>query len=155
MNIMTFKTSKIVCVVAVVMAGFMQFGAFAQSTTQTECPPAAMSQGTSTNIGTFYAMAKMTNGLGTFWVTPPANTQSGTFSDASGFQAPYSSSVIVTRRNDGHMWFATNNNSITFQATNSSYSLTVYINSTPPPPTNGQAMTLQVIWTTNSSAGSN
>ena len=144
----TYKTSKFVCAVAVMLAGFVGYGAFGGPTTQTECPSATLTTNTIPNIGTYYAMAKMTNTTApySFYVVPPTNTQTGTFQDVSGFPAPYSSSLMVTRKIDGVKWHTNNNNSITFPATNSSYLLTVYVNTTPPPPTNGQPVTLQVTW---------
>jgi hypothetical protein len=89
--------------------------------------------------------AKMTNSTGSLWITPPTNTTSGTFTDASGFGAPYVSVVNVTRKSDLATWCETN--SVTFPATNStSYSLAAYVKNTPPPPTNGQALSLQITW---------
>jgi hypothetical protein len=95
--------------------------------------------------GAYTGFAKMTNSAGGIWITPPANTSSGTFTDASGFSAPYMSVTWVQRKNDGMTWCSTN--TVTFPATNStSYELFVYVKNTPPPPTNGQAMDLQVTW---------
>ncbi len=37
----------------------------------------------------YYALAKMTNSSGAFWIVPPATTLTGTFKDASEFPAPY------------------------------------------------------------------
>jgi hypothetical protein len=89
--------------------------------------------------------AKMTNSAGSIWITPPTNTTSGTFTDASGFGGSYVSVVNVTRKSDSVTWCETN--SVTFPATNStSYQLVVYVKNTPPPPTNGQPMTLQITW---------
>ncbi len=94
--------------------------------------------------GTYNGFAKMTNSAGTFSITPPTNTTSGTFTDASGFGAPYVS-VAYVKRNDLVSWCGTN--SVTFPATNSkTYQLTVYVKSTLAPPTNGQPVTLQVTW---------
>lgn len=137
------KISTIIGAVAIVTLGFMGCGAFAQSTqTQTDTTTINM---VTNQYGTFYAQAKMTNSSGLYWITPPTNTHTGTFKDASGFPAPYASSLLVTRRIDNYSWFS-NTNGFTFPATNSSYSLTVYVNTTPPPPTNGQSLTLQVTW---------
>lgn len=143
------KTSKIIFVAAIILVGFMHCGAFAQST-QTQGDPANLLTSSNQYVGTFYAQAKMTNSHGIFWITPPTNTQTGTFTDASGFPAPYVSAITVARRSDGYMWHTNNNNSVTFPATNSSYSLSVYVTGLPPPPTNGQTLTLQVQWNTNS-----
>jgi hypothetical protein len=95
--------------------------------------------------GAYTGYAKMTNSAGSIWVTPPTNTTSGTFTDASGFGAPYVSVACVDRRSDGVSWCGTN--SVTFPATNStSYQLMIVVKSTPPPPTNGQPITLQITW---------
>ena len=95
--------------------------------------------------GTYKGFAKMTNSAGAFWITPPTNTTSGTLTDASGLGAPYVSVAYVKRKSDLVSWCGTNN--VSFPATNStSYELFVYVKNTPPPPTNGQPLTLQIIW---------
>jgi len=94
--------------------------------------------------GTSYATATMTNSSGTHWITPPNGTHTGTFTNASGLGAPFSCALSVVRKSDQYSWCDTN--SLTFPATNSSYSMTVYVTSVPPPPTNNQPMTLEVIW---------
>ncbi len=95
--------------------------------------------------GTVTGFAKMTNSMGTFWITPPANTTNGTLTDASGFPAPYVSVACVTRKSDFANWCATN--TVTFPATSSnSYQLFIFVKSTPPPPTNGQPIILQITW---------
>jgi hypothetical protein len=53
--------------------------------------------------------------------------------------------VKVVRKSDQFPWCDTN--SVNFPATNTtSYSLTVYVKSPVPPPTNGQPMNLQITW---------
>ena len=95
--------------------------------------------------GAYTGYAKMTNSTGSFWFTPPTNTVSGTLTDVSGFPDPYLSVTYVVCKKNLISWCGTN--SVTFPATNSmQYSLTVYVKSTPPPPTNGQPMTLQIQW---------
>jgi len=95
--------------------------------------------------GNYTGYASMTNSAGSTWITPPTNTTSGTFTDASGFPPPYVSVVQVTRKIDHATWCETN--SVTFPATNStSYQLVVDVKNTPPPPTNGQPMKLQITW---------
>lgn len=99
--------------------------------------------------GTWTGYAKMTNVTdGTFWITPPTNVISGTLTDASGFASPYSSVAYVKSKNHlGLSWCGTN--SVTFSATNTDkYSLTVYVKSPVPPPTNGQPVNVQVTWRT-------
>lgn len=87
----------------------------------------------------------MTNSAGSIWLTPPTNTTSGTFTNASGFAPPFVSVAYVMRKSDFMTWCSTN--SVTFPATNStSYQMIMYVKSTPPPPTNGQPVTLQIIW---------
>jgi hypothetical protein len=89
--------------------------------------------------------AKMTNNIGTFWITPPANATNGTLTDISGFPAPYVSVACVTRQSDLTKWCGTN--TVTFPATNSTcYELFVFVKNTPPPPTNGQPMNLKITW---------
>jgi len=95
--------------------------------------------------GTYSGYAKMTNSAGAFWLTPPTNTSSGTLTDASGWGTNYVSVAYVQRKSDLVTWCGTN--SVTFPATNATqYSLTVYVKNTPPPPTNGQSLNLQVAW---------
>ena len=95
--------------------------------------------------GAYTGYAKMTNSTGGLWITPPTNTTSGTLTDASGFASPYVSVAYVQRKSDLVSWCGTN--SMTFPATNStSYELFVYVKNTPPPPTNGQPMSLQITW---------
>jgi hypothetical protein len=106
---------------------------------------ATIGSGSNPCAGNYTAFAKMTNSAGAFWITPTAGTSTGTFKDASGFPAPYSSVVQVMRRSDLATWCGTN--SVTFPATSSnSYCLTVFVTSKPPPPTSGQTMSLQVTW---------
>jgi len=102
-------------------------------------------QGSTSCIGKYYAYAKITNSAGSIWITPPTNTTSGTFTDISNFSTNYTSGVLVTRKKDLVTWCGTN--SVTFPATNStSYQMTAYVTSQTPPPTNGQPLTLQIVW---------
>jgi len=95
--------------------------------------------------GAYTGFAKMTNSAGTFWITPPTNTSSGTLTDASGFPSPYVSVACVTRKSDATSWCGTN--SVTFSATNAtSYQLMIVVKNTPPPPTNGEPVILQITW---------
>jgi hypothetical protein len=97
--------------------------------------------------GTWTAYAKMTNNVGTFWITPPTNVVSGTLTDASGFASPYASVAYVKSKNTLVSWCDTN--TVSFPATNTDlYSLTVYVKSPVPPPTNSQPMNLQITWQT-------
>lgn len=147
------KTSKIIFVAALLLAGFMGCGAFAQQYTETQGDLATLGTNINKYIGVYYAIAKMTNSInGTFNVQPPANTTNGTFKDTSGFTVPpYASSLVVYCRNTAQTWHTNNNNSLTFTATNTmTYTLTAFVNSSLPPPTNGQTITLQVQWNTNS-----
>ena len=94
--------------------------------------------------GTYFGCAKMTNNAGTFWIVPPTNTTSGTFTDASSFGTSYVSTAYV-KCNNLQIWCDTN--SVTFPATNSrQYQLIVFVKSAVPPPTNGQPMDLQINW---------
>jgi hypothetical protein len=107
-----------------------------------------LSSGGSTNTpcsGAYTGYARMTNSAGSLWIRPPTNTTTGTFTDASGFGPPYWSVVTVLRQSDFASWCQTN--SVTFPATNgTSYELTLWVKSTPPPPTNGQPLSLQIVW---------
>jgi len=125
------------------IAGLMVCAAVAD---QQSIPFTSQSGGSGSGCpGTYTGFAEMTNSAGTFWITPPTNTSSGTFTDASGLASPYVSVAYVTRKSDGLTWCGTN--SVTFPATNSmKYSLMVYVKNTPPPPTNGQPLTLQINW---------
>jgi len=102
--------------------------------------------------GIWTGYAKMTNTTdGTFSIQPPTNIVviSGTLKDASGLPSPYVSVACVKNPDTGEKWCDTN--SVTFPATNSAkYTLTVYVKSPLPPPTNTQPMNLQVTWHTNS-----
>ena len=136
------KIPQIICAAALVLASLIGLVAHAD----TQADKATMTQGTnSTCGGTYYATAKMTNSTGSTWITPPTNSSSGTFTDASGFGAPYSSTTLVTRFSDKATWCGTN--SVTFPAASSNrYSLSVLVTSPTPPPTNGQPLTLQIQW---------
>lgn len=140
------KTSKIAFVAALLLAGFMHVCAFAQQYTQKQFDLAALSTNINPKLGTYYAIAQMTNSAGTYWITPSNGVSSCTFQDVSGFPPPYTWAAMVQSRNF-HQFVATNNTPLTFPATNTmSYTLTVYVTSPLPPPTNGQALTLQAQW---------
>jgi hypothetical protein len=132
---------KIIGLVAFAVAGLVSYVALAD--TQSDKP--TIGQGSNgTCGGTYYASARMTNSSGGFWITPPTNATSGVFQDATGLPAPYSSVVLVSRKTNPAQWCGTN--SVTFPVTNSTYSLYVFVTSTPPP-TN--MLILQVSWNTN------
>jgi hypothetical protein len=89
----------------------------------------------------------MTNDVGSIWLTPPTNAISGTLTDVSGFSTPYQSVAYVTQKNNFQHWCDTN--SVTFPVTSTTqYQLVVYVKNTPPPPTNGQPINLQITWKT-------
>ena len=89
--------------------------------------------------GASVGFVTMTNAAGKTWIVPPTNTASGTFINTSTFTC----NVCVTRASDFVSWCGTN--SVTFSATNSdSYELTANVKS--PTPTNGQPITVQVVW---------
>jgi hypothetical protein len=135
---------KIGCLVAVLFTGFTISVAAQQ--TQSVLPTMGKVTGSGCP-GTYYALARMTNSTGTFWLTPPAGTTSGIFKDVSGFPHPYSSSTQVIQHSDGTQWCATSTNGISFSASSStSYSMTVYVTSKTPPPTSGQPLVLRVTW---------
>jgi hypothetical protein len=71
-------------------------------------------------------------------------TTNGLATDISGLASPYES-VVKAIRNDGISWCGTN--SVSFPASSSKqYRFYIYIKNTPPPPTNGDALTLDVQW---------
>lgn len=135
-------------ITALTLIGFTASLAWAAQQNENQTRPfTVQSSGSGSGCpGTWTGYAKMTNGAGAFAITPPTNATSGTFTDASGFAAPYVS-VACVKRNDLVTWCETN--SVTFPATNSkTYQLTVYVKSPVPPPTNGQPMNLQITWQT-------
>jgi hypothetical protein len=140
-NMKKNKTSKIIYAAAVLMVGVI--GHIAMADTQV-IPFTPKSSGTGGGCpGIYTGFATMTNSVGTFALTPPTNATSGTFTDTSGFGAPYVSVACVTCGLS--KWCDTN--SVTFPATNSlKYSCTVYVKSPLPPPTNGQSISLQIVW---------
>jgi hypothetical protein len=132
------------CATALVLAGLMAGIAAPQN----QGVPAIVGQGSGTGcIGTYYAMAEMTNSSGTFWLTPPAGTTNGIFKDVSGFQPPYTSATTVIRRSDLNTWCSNTTSGVSFPASSStSYELIAYVTSKTPPPTNGQPIILQITW---------
>ncbi len=132
------KTSKII-----VMATLVAMLAAQVVAADTQSVPATIGQGTAACAGAYYAYAKMTNGTGAFWITPTNGTHTGTFTNASS-PASFSCVLVAMRKSDLETWCGTNG--VAFPATNSSYSLTAYITSKAPPPTNSQPVTLQVLW---------
>jgi hypothetical protein len=142
------KTNRnIRCIITTLaLASFAACAAWADPTSETI--PFTQSSGGSTNVhcpGAFTGYSKMTNSVGSIWITPPTNTTSGTFTNASGFPSPYVSIAYVFRKSDSVSWCGTN--SVTFPATNStSYQFIMYVRSSPPPPTNGEPTMLQIIW---------
>jgi hypothetical protein len=99
-----------------------------------------------TCVGSYSGSAKITNSAtGTIWFTPPAGTTNCIAADASGLSSPYESVVLAMRKRDLMAWCGTN--SVSFPASSSDqYKFTIYIKNTPPPPTNGQALTLILDW---------
>jgi hypothetical protein len=147
-EIMTKKTKRNISSIMTTLAfaGVTAFAVWADPISQT-IPFTAQSGGSGgiSCPGVYTGYSKMTNSTGGIWITPPTNTTSGTFTNASGFPPPYVSIALAVRKSDSMTWCGTN--SVTFPATNStSYQLTVYVKNTPPPPTNGQPTTLQIIW---------
>jgi hypothetical protein len=142
------KTLKIICMVTIALTSFTGLVVLADSSTVTENPNFQYITGSNSIFGKFYVMAKMTNTVnGTYLVKPDTNivVSSGTFTDISGYAAPYSSYVVVGVSGKTNTYCASNN--VTFPATNSlNYTLTIYVTSPPPPPTNNEPLTLQVHW---------
>ena len=141
------KPTQTIRAIILALVGFAASVAWAADTISQSIPFTQQNGGSGSGCpGAWTGYAKMTNDVGTLWITPPTNAVSGTFTDASGFASPYQS-VAYVQCNDLHKWCDTN--SVTFTATHSKkYELFVYVKSTPPPPTNGQPMNLQVTWQT-------
>ncbi len=147
MKTMKNQTPQAICAIMVLLAGFAASLAWAADTISQAIPITVQSGGSGSGCpGTWTGYAKMTNGVGSLWITPPTNTVSGILKDASSFASPYAS-VAYVKCSDLHTWC--DSNSVTFPATNSkNYEMIVYVKSTPPPPTNGQPMNLQITWQT-------
>jgi hypothetical protein len=136
------KTTLAIAIAAITIA--LAIPTQAQST---QTKTISISKGTSGGgcPGTYLGYLKMTNSLGTYWVTPPAGTSYGTLSDVSGYGAPYVSVATVVRQSDFMTWCGTNG--VSFPATNTmKYSLTIYVKV--PTPTNAttQTVTGQIVW---------
>lgn len=111
----------------------------------------ALAKNTNQIGGVNYGVEDYTNGTGgtgSTIITPSNGVTSFTFSDISGIPAPYNSWAIgidrVTLKS-----YPTNSslytNTVTFPVTSShTYYLTVYVKNPPPPPTNGQILTLKL-----------
>lgn len=142
----TNKTAKIFCATLLTLTGLAAGVVLAE---QQAIPFTQQDGGSGSGCpGAYTGFAKMTNSTdGTFWVKPPTNAINGTLTDASGFASPYVSVAYVKRKSDSVTWCGTN--SVTFPASGTDkYLLTVYVKNTPPPPTNGQPMNLQITWQT-------
>jgi hypothetical protein len=102
--------------------------------------------GSTTCCGSYVGMTYITNSAtGTFWFTPPTGTTNCVATDSSGLASPYESVVKVTRRRDNLSWCNTNN--VSFPASSSEqYRFYIYIKNTPPPPSAGDTLTLDVQW---------
>lgn len=135
------QSAKFACLAALALAAFTALVAVAEN----QSDGAVTGQGTPPCGGsTYYAFAKMTNGMGTFWLTPTGNVSSGTFTNATG-GGP--SCVLSVTRRDTTQWCSNNTHGLVFPATNAtSYSLTAYFTSQTPPLTNGQPINLRVTW---------
>jgi len=135
------KIPTIICAAAVLLAGVISHIAMADTQIIPFTPQSSGTGGGCPGVSTGFA--KMTNSAGTFTLTPPTNTVSGTFSDTSDFGSNYVSVAYVTCGLSS--WCDTN--SVTFPATNSkTYKCTVFVKSPLPPPTNGQPISLQIVW---------
>jgi len=101
--------------------------------------------GTVSCCGSYKGFANVTNSdTGTVWFTPPAGTTNCVATDASGLASPYVS-VVKALRKDFASWCGTN--SVSFPVSSSKqYKFIIYIKNTPPPPTNGAPLTLDIQW---------
>jgi hypothetical protein len=102
--------------------------------------------GSATCVGSYTASAKITNSAtGTIWFTPPSGTTNATITDSSGLSSPYVSVVQAVRKRDAVSWCETN--TVSFPASSSEqYKFYIYVKNTPPPPSSGQVLTLDVQW---------
>lgn len=128
-------------IAAVVIGGLAASVAWADNTMQI-IPFIKQSGGSGSGCpGSYVGYARMTNSTGGLWLIPPTNVVSGTFTNVSGVNG----ATCVSARNF-MAWCGTNG--VTFPATNStSYELTFNIKAAPTP-TNGQPISLQIIWNT-------
>jgi len=140
---------KTVSTLGILIMALAHISALAQSVV-VEPLPASVSSGSSGFVGSYYAFVRATNSVGGLWLTPPSGAQSCTVSDASGFSAPYVSSLMASPKDGSQTWYATNNNNLFFPVTSTaSYAIILYVNSLPAPPTNGQPLMLEITWNTN------
>lgn len=96
-------------------------------------------------VGSYTAFAIITNSAtGDIWFTPPNGTTNCTITDISGLGSTYVS-VVKAFRKDTLAWCGTN--TVTFPASSlKQYRFYIYVENTPPPPTNGDVLTLDVQW---------
>lgn len=88
----------------------------------------------------------MSNSIeGGFMFKPPTNATSCIVTDASTFGSPYCSVVQGFVKGGSQKWCGTNTVTFPVNASNQ-YSFTAYIMNSPPPPANGQTVTLQILW---------
>jgi hypothetical protein len=142
------RTIKTLCATMLALAGLTAGVAWAADTISQSIPFTVQGGGSGSGCpGSYTGYAKMTNDVGSIWLTPPTNAISGTLTDVSGFSTPYQSVAYVTQKNNFQHWCDTN--SVTFPVTSTTqYQLVVYVKNTPPPPTNGQPINLQITWKT-------
>ncbi|HYG21512.1 MAG TPA: hypothetical protein VEH04_01935 [Verrucomicrobiae bacterium] len=102
--------------------------------------------GSTACVGPYTGFAIITNSAsGTIWFTAPAGATNCVVTDSSGFASPYVSVVKAVRRSNLMSWCGTN--SVSFPANaGQQYKFTIFLKSTPPPPTNGQPLVLEVDW---------
>ena len=141
-------TSVVIVAAGMVLAGVIN-SSFGDPTTES----ATFKQITPTPVDGFtsYGSVNFTNGTGAIWIKPTNGVTSFTFSDISAYPAPYKSVVIGMNKTTFQV-YGTNtlSNVVTFPvASNYSYSLTVYVTNVPPPPTNGQLISMQLLENTN------
>jgi hypothetical protein len=102
--------------------------------------------GSTSCCGSYTGMAYITNSAtGTLVFTPPAGATNCIATDVSGLASPYESVVKVTRTDN--LFSTCGTNSISFPvSSNKSYKFNIYIKNTPPPPSAGDTLTLDVQW---------
>jgi hypothetical protein len=105
-----------------------------------------MSGGSTSCCGSYSGFANITNdATGTVWFSPPSGTTNCVATDSSGLPSPYVSCIKAIRKGDLVSWCGTS--SVSFPATsNREYKFIIYVKNTPPPPSDGDILTLDIQW---------
>jgi hypothetical protein len=120
--------------------------AFSLMATPTYCGAFNNTSGSIVCVGSYTGYAYITNSATTnIWFTPSSGITNCTITDSSGLSSPYWS--VVRASSKDLIFSACGTNTVSFPVSSSKqYRFTIYIKNTPPPPTNGQVLTLDVEW---------